>query len=258
MVFCSNCGHELDNDGKFCPNCGASCDDSIDKVKDKLNYNKSTTINSTNNDKNSKYQKFNSNSNSNSKYPQFDSKSENHHTQSNKNSNGGLNTLLCIVGIVVVIIIVFGVISIFSNSGGIADIQQVSMKKPVSGHGMYNTQNGWKAIPGGTTFSIRFVPHKDILHYQNVKLVNGAIRYNNGTEVVFNNQNMNLGLDYENTEFPTQSFLYKDSWYTFTFKHADSARNIEQISHLKGDLVVDTTTEQNILLAHIDNDVIMK
>ena len=44
--------------------------------------------------------------------------------------NSGSNALFCIVGIVVVIIIVLGVISIFSSSGGIADIQEVSMKKP--------------------------------------------------------------------------------------------------------------------------------
>lgn len=172
--------------------------------------------------------------------------------------NSGSNALFCIVGIVVVIIIVLGVISIFSSSGGIADIQEVSMKKPSFAHGKVNTADGWKPIPSGTTFSIRIVPHKDIFHYQNVRLVNGKARYNNGTEVVFDNKDMNLGLDYENTEFPTQSVLHKNSWYTFTFKYRDSPKKIQQISHLSGDLVVDTTTEQNMFLAHVDNDVIMK
>ena len=239
----------------FCSNCGEPCDDNMDNVKDTVNYNKSTSDSSNDNKSQKLY------SNSGSKYPQFDSKSDNHHTKSNKNlksNGGGFNTLFCIVGVIVVIIIIFGVISLFFNGGGIADIQEVYMKKPVSGHGMYNTQDGWKPIPGGTTFSIRLVPHQDIFHYQNVRLINGAIRYNNGTEVVFNNQDLNLGLDYENSEVPTQSSLYKNSWYTFTFKYSDSARKIEQISHLSGDLVVDTTTKQNILLAHIDNDVIIK
>ena len=38
----------------------------------------------------------------------------------------------------------------------------------------------------------------------------------------------------------------------------DSPKKIQQISHLSGDLVVDTTTEQNMFLAHVDSDVIMK
>lgn len=216
--FCENCGYKLNANDKFCEKCGS-------KIEEKDKPKKATLI-------------------------------ENNMGE-NINNNGS-NTLFCIIGIIVVIIIIFGVISIFSHGGGIADIQEVYMKKPVSGHGMYNTQNGWKPIPGGTTFSIRFVPHQDILHYQNVRLVNGAIRYNNGTEAVFDNQDMNLGLDYENSELPTQSSLYQDSWYTFTFKYSGSTKKIEQISHLSGDLVVDTTTEQNILLAHVDNDVIIK
>lgn len=143
MVFCSKCGHELDSDEKFCPNCGASCGDSIDKVKDKLNYNKSTTINSSNDNKSREFH-----SDSSSKYPEFDSKSDNHHTQSNKNLNskgGGLNALFCIVGVIVAVLLVFGLMSMFSGGDSIVTINGID----------FNIPEGYSKDPSNTRDFIR-------------------------------------------------------------------------------------------------------
>ncbi len=78
--FCENCGYKLNANDKFCENCGSKIEETIIEDTDK----------STNNGIN------------------------------NENINHkGSNALFCIIGIIVVIIIVLGVISIFSNQSDV-------------------------------------------------------------------------------------------------------------------------------------------
>lgn len=132
------------------------------------------------------------------------------------------------------------------------------VQKRATGYGSIAVPGKPLEKAGTTSIKIRFVPHEDILHYQNVRLVNGAVKFDDGSEMVFNNTNIHLKMDKDRSELPVDSLMYQDSWYTFKFEFKDSKFRANNLSHLKGDLVVDTTTKQNILLAHIDEDIVKK
>ena len=65
----------------------------------------------------------------------------------------------------------------------------------------------------------------------------------------YGSKDNNRDIQYSNT-------LFKDNNYSSSFelKEDDIAKRTE-IKHIKGDIVVNTTTQTNLVIGHIDNDV---
>lgn len=131
--YCAHCGAELDDNVKFCSECGSQigkkedtpkkkviiedADETTDEVKNKPNNNENT-----------------------------------------KNSNS--NILICIVGIVVVFIVLFGVISLFTGGDSSVNVNGVT----------FNIPDGYVESPDKTKEFIRGFETKNPTEYYEVKV----------------------------------------------------------------------------------------
>ena len=105
-------------------------------------------------------------------------------------------------------------------------------------------------------FDMDFVPKKTIDHIRSFELLNIEITY--GDEVVkfrpaklkyYENNDNNRDIQYGD-------IIFEDNYYSFTFElKEENITKRTEINHIKGDIVINTTTQNNLVIGHLDNDV---
>lgn len=123
-----------------------------------------------------------------------------------------------------------------------------------------------KSESHGIKITIELIPKENIEHIRSMELQNIEIQYDNGTKVQLKNDAFTYdSSDLDNSYFDTLNSLNKDYDYLFTYKspvshydanHVDNNPNAPyKITHIKGDIVVNTTTEDNRVIGHLDSDI---
>ena len=118
----------------------------------------------------------------------------------------------------------------------------------------------------GIKVTIELIPNENIEHIRSLELQNVKIKYENGTEVQLENDGFNYDTsDLDNYYFDTLNSLDEDYDYLFTYYSPVSYYNDNyedsnpdapyEITHIKGDIVVNTTTEDNRVIGHLDSDI---
>lgn len=105
-------------------------------------------------------------------------------------------------------------------------------------------------------YTMSIVPTKDIDHIISMEIQNGEVFWGSDS-LKFNpsslKYNKNAG---DNMKFDLQDTLFKDDIYYFNFELKEhTISNRKDISHIKGDIVVNTTTQNNVVIGHIDSDI---
>lgn len=220
--YCTNCGFKLEEGSDLCTNCGTPIKTDI---KQKNNPNPTTK---KSNDSNNKM--------------------------------GGLNVgdnIKYIVPIIVIVILIVIGMSLFGG-GDSVEVKDVYLS--------HNLPNRMASNAGGHgVFMFSIVPKTDFTHLMNIRLENVEISYDgydsdnyDSVSLYYeNNKNDNIILK----QFDT---LSKDCLYTFYFRfnvekegfsQEQNSEALQSINHVKADIVIDTTTENNVVIGHIDNDV---
>ena len=225
--YCSNCGNKLDEGELFCPECGS-------KIVEKNNASKKAIIDED--DKISKKIKERS--------EKFNSKNNNSSTLFDK-----INLKLVIV-IVFLAIIGFVAISSISHND-IIEIQGVDMDYR---SGLTPTideiQNNDPNTDRGK-LNLNAVPKQTINHVTDVRLENVVLTLKNGTTRNYNP--VGLGVNWNGVGLPSGDVnLYEGNSYDLkcTFKLP------APVTHITGDLVVDTTSDKNMICGHVDSDIV--
>lgn len=233
--YCSNCGSKLEEGSDFCTNCGTPI-----KHENKQKSNPSNSV-------------LDNNSNLNNKL-------------------GGMdmgNMIKCIVPIVIIVILLVIGMSLFGG-GDSVDVKDVYLSNHLPHRGTITTtatplvDTPSQDIANGV-FKFSIVPKTDLTHIIGIRLENVEIIYDG-----YDSDNYDsVSLNYENNEndnilLSQFNTLSKDYLYTFYFKfkvekeglnHSQNSEALQSIKHIKADIVIDTTTESNVVIGHIDNDV---
>ena len=139
------------------------------------------------------------------------------------------------------------------------EVKDVDAKATVS-------NNLKKSEAHGIKIKLEIVPKEDIDHIKSMELQNVEITYNNGTKVQLENRVFKYdSSDLDNKYFKTLKRLDKDYDYLFTYHSPVSyydANRVDinpdapyKITHIKGEIVVNTTTEDNRVIGHLDSDI---
>lgn len=105
-------------------------------------------------------------------------------------------------------------------------------------------------------YSISFVPNKDIDHITNIALANAEVTWGNEVRTFSIADFKYNTKDGNNINFKSYDALFKDDIYYFSFELLEnSVPNRQDISHIKGDIVVNTTTQDNVVIGHVDSDI---
>ena len=105
-------------------------------------------------------------------------------------------------------------------------------------------------------YTMSIVPTKNIDHIISMEIQNCEVSWGHNS-LKFNPTSLkydkNAG---NNMKFDLQDTLFKDDIYYFDFElRENSISNRQDISHIKGDIVVNTTTQNNVVIGHIDSDI---
>lgn len=221
--YCSNCGSKLEEGSDFCTNCGTPI-----KHENKQKSNPSNSV-------------LDNNSNLNNKL-------------------GGMdmgNMIKCIVPIVIIVILLVIGMSLFGG-GDSVDVKDVYLSNHIP-HRMHSNSQA----SGVVIFSI--VPKTDLTHITSIKLKNVEISYDGYDSDSYEsmplkydaNENDNGGFKY--TDALAKNYLYSFYFnFDVTKEGLDYHQNeeaVKSIKHIKADIVIDTTTESNVVIGHIDSDV---
>ena len=108
-------------------------------------------------------------------------------------------------------------------------------------------------------FDFAFVPNVDFMHVRSIKVHNVELTFGGKVEK-FGDCNVRYEIDKDNNgDFKYNNMFLKNNYYSFKLKLADVKFNDpNSLSHIKGDIVINTTTQDNIVIGHIDNDVKVK
>lgn len=218
--YCSNCGSKLEEGSDFCTNCGTPI-----KHENKQKSNPSDSV------------------------------------LDNNNKLGGMgmgNMIKCIVPIVIIVILLVIGMSLFGGGDSVDVKDDIYLSNHLP-HRMHSNSQA----SGVVIFSI--VPKTDLTHITGIRLENVEIIYDG-----YDSDNYDsLSLYYENNEndnilLSQFNTLSKDYLYTFYFKfdvtkegldYHQNEEAVKSIKHIKADIVIDTTTENNVVIGHINNDV---
>ena len=222
--YCSNCGSKLEEGSDFCTNCGTPIKHGN---KQKSNHPSDSVLDN--------------NSNLNNKL-------------------GGMdmgNMIKCIVPIVIIVILLVIGMSLFGG-GDSVEVKDVYLSNHLPHRYASNMGNN-----GVFMFSI--VPKTDYNHLMNIRLENVEIGYDG-----YDSDNYeSMPLKYDANENDNGGFKYTDALaknylYSFYFNfdvakeglnHSQNSEALQSIKHIKADIVIDTTTESNVVIGHIDSDV---
>lgn len=164
--------------------------------------------------------------------------------------------ILCIGFIVIAVLISLSAVSGGLFDSNIGEVQDISLSKPTTTDYMVAGQGTNRVMDTYSKVSMEFVPYEDIDNYKDIKIINGKVKYKNGTTKDWKDSECKLGIEYRNSGVDPQGFLLKNNLYTLHFtwiyKNLNDAKNIDSFS---GDIVADTTTNHNLFLTHFDKKV---
>lgn len=215
--YCDQCGQELDISAQFCSACGASAP----SVEKETVGNKVDKI-----------------------------------IDKTKSSAGGSSNIkLIIIGIIAVLLVL---IFVFAFSGGVigsdvVDVTSVSLDhKYFYANVVSSGTVDERPITGIIDFS--FMPTKYLERVTSIGLKNIEIKYSDGQT-----QKVGSGVfnGHENIYNPHQEYSYSMNYVVNLHTKADD--NIDayfKTNHIKADIVINTTSETNKVIGHIDQDVV--
>lgn len=174
----------------------------------------------------------------------------------------------CIVPIVVLAILVIGAMSLFG--GDSVDVKDVYLSNHLPhqrGGGSTVTlplnSNSEDVASGVFKFSI--VPNKDLRHITEIRLENVEIDYEGYDSDKYDSAPLKYKVDEnDNGGFKATDALDKHYLYSFYFKfgvakdglnYYQNEEAVQSINHVKADIVIDTTTDSEVVIGHIDKDV---
>lgn len=217
--FCNQCGQELAGDAQFCPSCGAKAD-SLEKETVGAKVDK--VIDKA------------------------------------KSDNGGLFNIKILLGAVIALLVIL--ILVFAFSGGVSlgsdlvDVTSVSLNHKY----FYATSNfgggtdDERPIKGIIEFS--FMPKEYLKRVTGIGLQNIEITYADGQT-----QDVGSGVfnQYHNVYDSHQEYSYSMNYIVDLYPKADDNINAYfDTTHVKADIVINTTDETNKVIGHIDSDVV--
>ena len=215
--YCDQCGKQLDISAQFCSECGA-----------KVSMVEKETVGA--------------------KVDKIIDK-----TKSTTGSSSNIKLLLAgVIALLVILILVFA----FSGSGLGADLVDVTSVNLDHKYFYANTVSGGtldeRPIKGIIEFS--FMPTEYIERVTGIGLQNIEITYSDGQT-----QQVGSGAfdGHENIYNPHQEYSFSMGYVVNLYDNADD--NIDayfKTTHIKADIVVNTTDETNKVIGHIDNDVV--
>lgn len=150
--YCPNCGNKLDEGELFCPKCGAKVVKENNTPRKTIAVEESDTPKKTivvGADETNDEVKNKQNNNVNTK-------------------NSGSNILICIVGIVVVLIVLFGIMSLFTGGDSTVNVNGVT----------FNIPDGYVESPDKTNQFIRGFETKNPTEYYEAKV------YSKGDDII--------------------------------------------------------------------------
>lgn len=105
-------------------------------------------------------------------------------------------------------------------------------------------------------FNFDLLPTKDITDVRAIWLHNVEITYKNHS-ITYKDPKIKYHKSYaDNKEFDIAKSLLKGSRYIFFCELLeDSVPNRKDISHIKADVMINTGTQDNVVIGHIDSDV---
>lgn len=216
--FCPNCGNKIDNDSEFCSNCG-------EKIKNQSQQPKDNTNTNTNN---------------------------------NFINNILSNPKLIILPIIVIVLLISicSLTGVFNND--IVDVTSIEMSvgyydTPFGGaieSAKYPSNTNHQDYQVGSAITkFSFMPKETITRVTGLVVTNIEVTLKNG-------QTEKWG----NAEFNPNDKYFKDTNYDFKITHQlkGMGKNIDEyysISHIKADIVMNTTDKQNVVIGHINEDI---
>lgn len=235
--YCPNCGNKIDDGELFCPECGS-------KIVEKNNASKKAIIDED--DKISKKIKERS--------EKFNSK--------NNNSNTLFDKINLKLVIIIIFLAIIGFVAISSIShNDMVEVQDATIDYSYAGTSRTapsingeksSMSNGQKA-----TFSINVVPKQNILYINGVRLENVIITLENGTKLNIDSADTNVYMS--DVKMPSSNLiLSKDMSYILKFstKLPFQTELRSPVTHITGDLVIDTTSNKNMICGHVDSDIV--
>lgn len=234
--YCSNCGSKLEEGSDFCTNCGTPIKHGN---KQKSNHPSDSVLDN--------------NSNLNNKL-------------------GGMdmgNMIKCIVPIVIIVILLVIGMSLFGG-GDSVDVKDVYLSNHLP-HRYASTTTATPLVDtpsqdiANGVFKFSIVPKTDLTHITGIRLENVEISYDGYDSDSYES----MPLKYDANENDNGGFKYTDALaknylYSFYFNfdvakeglnHSQNSEALQSIKHIKADIVIDTTTESNVVIGHIDSDV---
>lgn len=105
-------------------------------------------------------------------------------------------------------------------------------------------------------FNVIIVPNKDIEHINSISLKNVELKYPDQTYTFDSIGLRHSNDDADNKLFSDFKTLFKDYQFEFSFRltDLDKVNRATNSYHVKGDIVVNTTTENNLVIGHVDAD----
>ena len=165
--------------------------------------------------------------------------------------NNGSNALFCIIGIVVVFIIVFGLMTMFS--GEAVHVKDLTVENPT---GPYKVKSsiGVEKINNLVKFTIS--PTKDFNGVTKVSLKNVEITFDSGHTEFHKIKEIKCNKnDFDNSEYLNHDMLKNGKTYCFKFNEIISETKGHTVTHIKADIIFDHVVDGEIVVGHLDNDV---
>lgn len=206
---------------KFCPTCGSKVDDNLDFCS-----NCGSKLNKKNN-------------NSNAKVNTQPHQTKNNISNKSHNSSTIKKLAILVIIVIIAIIAVSSLGGIFNND--IVDVTSIEMTI-----GTYDTPFGKEQDSALVSYSL--MPRETITRMTGLVVSNVEVTLENG-------EKENWG----SFSYTPKNKYLKDSNYKFTLsKTLENKEDYYTISHIRADIVMNTTDEKNVVIGHIDNDITPK
>lgn len=111
----------------------------------------------------------------------------------------------------------------------------------------------------GYHIDFAFVPNVDLMHIRSIKVHNVELTFGDKVEK-FGDAHVEYETSKDNNaDLKYNNMFLKNNYYSFKLKLADVKFNDpNSLNHIKGDIVINTTTQDNVVIGHIDNDINVK
>lgn len=140
-------------------------------------------------------------------------------------------------------------------AGGLLGGDDVTVKN-VEIDKLYKNMSDKSDYYNGYNIDFAFVPNVDFTHVRSIRLDNVELTFGDNVEK-FGDASIQYEINEDNNaDLKYHEMFLKDNYYSFTVKLADVKFNdYNSLKHMKADIVINTTTQDNIVIGHIDNDI---